>query len=163
MTPQEMLEIDRPAPEDKSQVTEKSKHYLAFICHRPGVVTMLKDGKQKSRTTAHHIVKRGVGKKGPDWWSIPVSFNRHVHGKHSIDKLGKNGFLEHFNLPDYEWMALIFLNIYLKEQAYKHDVVGQQDTVSPRPIDKPSAHWYFNLLQTLIKNDKSSRAWHWEH
>ena len=162
MNQREILTIDRPPPKNESDVSMRSRHYMAFICQRPGVVTMLNEEEQNTRTTAHHIVKRGKSKKGPDWWSVPVSFNRHVHGKYSIDQLGKSQFIDHHGLPSYELMALIFLNLYLEERAYNRVVTGRHDTVSPEDYDLPSARWFFNLLQRLIKNGKTARFWNWE-
>jgi hypothetical protein len=122
---------------------------------------MLEDEPQESRTTVDHAIKRGVGKKGPDWWTIPVSKDRHVHGNHSIDKLGRNGFREHWDLPPYEWMALTFLGRYINTGQYKKPVLTGERSVEPRPIDARSAAAYFQLLQRLIKNGKHAKSWNW--
>jgi hypothetical protein len=161
MTFRDILSLNLKVPPGK--ITERSRHYKAYVGQTfPGVVKMMGDGEQTTRTTVHHIAKRGVAKKGPDWWLIPVSMKRHVHGANSIDKLGKEGFLEHWGLPSYESMALMTLVQYLKDGAYEETLHGKNSHIEPRPIDKRSAAAYFRILQNLIKDGKSRKAWNWE-
>jgi hypothetical protein len=140
-----------------SESAMRSRHYMAFVGQFPGVVTMLKGEPQESRTTVHHIVKRGVAKKGPDWWSVPVSLDRHVHGDRSVDKLGKSQFRETWDLPSYERMASVFLRRYLEEGAYGR-TFGKTD---PEGDEKKRARAYLRLLTRLIQNGKSAKSWNW--
>lgn len=161
MTFHDALNVNLEVPPGK--LSERSRHYKAYVGQRfPGVVTMFGDAEQKTRTTVHHVVKRGISKKGPDWWTIPVSKKRHVHGSKSIDKLGKEGFLKEWDLPSYESMALIILVQYLKSGAYENTLHGHNSHIEPRPIDKRSAAAYFRILQRLINHGKSGKAWNWE-
>jgi hypothetical protein len=91
-----------------------------------------------------------------------VSEKRHVHGKRSIDKLGKEGFREEWDLPSYERMALMTLVQYLHNAKYE-DTLHDNDThIDPRPIDKRSAAAYFNILQSLINDGKRAYGWTWD-
>lgn len=140
-----------------SESALRSRHYLAYVGQFPGVVSMFLDGGQSSRTTVHHITKRGVAKKGPDWWTIPVSLKRHVHGNRSIDKLGKSRFLEEWGLPPYEKMALIILFQYLDGEAYTRPA----GDVAPEGDERKYARAYYRLLQRLIRNGKRAKSWNW--
>jgi len=160
MTLTDLLTADVPDP--SGDTTMRSPHYMAFIAKYPCMVTVLTGEEQESRTTVHHIVKRGIAKKGPDWWTVPVSKKRHVHGKHSIDKLGKEGFREHWSLPDWRLLPLIFLYQYI-DGGHDEEVIpqsGRRD-IEPRPIDRRSARRYFNRAQRLINNGKSFHGWTW--
>lgn len=159
MTLSKLLAADVSVP--AGDTTMRSRHYLAWVTQCQGVATRT-GADQTTRTTAHHVVKRGVGKKGPDWWSVPVSKRRHVHGKRSIDRLGKHAFLEEWGLPDWRVMALYYLYKYLSTGADEHDIEQlERDDVSPRPIDRRSARYYFCLGQRLLRNGQSFHGWTW--
>jgi hypothetical protein len=141
-------------------VTMRSRHYMSWVGQLPGVVTMLTDAGQESRTTVHHIVKRGRGKKGPDWWAIPVAEDRHVHGARSIDKLGKDGFRQEWDLPPYEHLALQVLFRYLETEAYD-EPIWSEPVIEPEPTCARSAATYFRLLGRLVARGRPARAWNW--
>ncbi len=140
-----------------SEEALRSRHYLAYVGQYPGVVSMFSGGSQQSRTTVHHVVKRGVAKKGPDWWTIPVSLNRHVHGDRSIDKLGKKAFLREWDLPPYEQMVLVILYRYLDSTAYSESWGGAE----PSGDEKRYAKAYYRLLKRLVQNGKQLKPWNW--
>lgn len=161
MTFRQILALNLKVPPGK--LTERSRHYKAWVGQTfNDVVTMMNGVEQTSRTTVHHIVKRGIGKKGPDWWTIPVSMNRHVHGEKSIDKLGKEGFRKEWDLPSYEEMAIMTLVQYLADSVYEKTLHNGDTHIEPRPIDKRSAAGYFNILQSLINDGKRAHGWTWD-
>jgi hypothetical protein len=161
MTFRDVLSTNLKVPQGK--LSERSRHYKAWVGQTfDGIVKMVNGEAQKTRTTVHHIVKRGISKKGPDWWTIPVSKKRHVHGAKSIDKLGKEGFREEWGLPPYEPLALVILSEYLKRGAYEQTLHNGDTHIDPRPIDRRSAAAYFEILKNLINDGKRAHGWTWD-
>jgi hypothetical protein len=123
---------------------ERSAHYLAYIGSQRCVVSALTDQPQRSRTTIHHIHKPGMALRCADFWTIPVAEDLHVLGKQSIDRLGKQHFLQHHGLPGYEEMALVYLMYYLAEAVCNEPLYSEYHNriIMPRPVDRVSGIHY---------------------
>ena len=133
--------------------------YMAYIAQFPCAVCQYAGHEQTTRTTVDHIVTGGKARKGPDYWTIPVEKKKHVHGKESIDRLGRWGFQEHWDLPRYGAMALIYLTQYIEQKGWAV-MLNNVDREAPSH-DRDSAIYFCRELQRILQNDHDVRSWNW--
>lgn len=103
---------------DEEQVSPRSKHYMAWIGNQECVVALLTKTPQKSRTTVHHMEYAALGKKGPDFYTLPVEANKHLSDAVSIDQMGQEAFRKKVGLPPLEMLALAYLGRYITQGLY---------------------------------------------
>lgn len=83
----------------------KDPKRLAAIHDLPCALCHLKGWKQTSRTTAHHKIGLGLGKKASDRLSMALCESCHQKGTHAIHHIGRVAFERDFATQD-ELIAL---------------------------------------------------------
>lgn len=141
-----------------SLITDWSPHYLAYIALQDCAACHILGMDQVTPTTVHHISNRGISRKCPDFWTIPLCADHHLHGAQSIDRLGKKGMLDMLGVASYEVLALIYLRVYMQNGVYKQTLQGRR-IAEPRPKDGESAAFYLKTLEEIL--DAESTTAHW--
>lgn len=152
-----------PLKYDPEKARLRSRHYMAFVATQPCLVCENLGVEQTSRTTVHHVVKSGYSKKGPDFWTVPIEEKRHVHGRQSIDRLGKRKFLEHYGLPSWVEVTLPYLAKYAVSGLWEEAIWGTGDwgVVDPKPTDRHGAFYFLEELERILKEEKPLRYDTW--
>jgi hypothetical protein len=134
---------------DPDKVKRKSFHYMGYIADHPCVVTELRGIPQEGRTTVEHI-SMTMGKRSPDFWTIPVSHGIHLSGNFSFETHGKKAVQEHFDLPEWEELALGYLIRYLVDGHHKRLISGYNGLLEADETEIHSAiHWAQELFEHI--------------
>ena len=76
----------------------KGKKRLANIHDLPCALCIYLNQTQTSRTTAHHKVGMGIGKKASDKLTMSLCDNHHQKGQDAIHHIGRVAFERKFNV-----------------------------------------------------------------
>lgn len=84
----------------------KDKQRMSDIHMIPCSLCFLKGWTQKTRTTAHHKVGMGLGKKASDLLSMSLCESHHQTGQDAFHHIGRPAFEKKFNVTQEDLILL---------------------------------------------------------
>lgn len=113
----------------------RSKKYLQYVASKPCILC------QNTQTQAHHLtiqlpngLRRGMGQKQPDNWTVPLCFNHH----HLLHTCGKNerDFWDDLDINIYD-ICKTFYEEYLADNKIFSEIL---DLVYEKVLHKSKKH-----------------------
>ena len=84
----------------------KDKQRMSDIHQIPCALSIYLGIEQTSRTTAHHLIGKGMGKKASDTLTMSLSEEFHQTGPHAIHHIGVPAFEKKFNVTQDELIEI---------------------------------------------------------